>query len=68
MLINERSVSIQQSLQVDICRDPKDNYLLALASTGRADLMITGDQDLLDIRKFGRTRIVTYKEFEEIMS
>lgn len=67
MLINERSVSIQPRHLVDICRDPKDNYLLALATAGKADLLITGDQDLLDIRKYGRTRIVPYKEFEKIM-
>lgn len=34
---------------VEICRDPKDNFLLALAKDGKADYLLTGDKDLLDI-------------------
>lgn len=29
------------------CRDPKDQMLLDLAHCGRADLLVTGDEDLL---------------------
>ena len=29
------------------CRDPKDNMLLELALSGHADLIVTGDRDLL---------------------
>jgi predicted nucleic acid-binding protein len=28
------------------CRDPKDDKLLALALSGRADVIVTGDEDL----------------------
>ena len=41
-----------------ICRDPKDDYLLALAQSGKADLLITGDNDLLVLKKYGKTRIL----------
>ena len=41
-----------------ICRDPKDDYLLALAKAAKADLLITGDADLLVLEKYGRTRIL----------
>jgi uncharacterized protein len=30
-----------------ICRDPSDDYLLALAKTAEADLLVTRDEDLL---------------------
>src|SRR5690348_2016929 len=33
-----------------ICRDPKDDFLLALSKEGKADFLITGDKDLLEIR------------------
>lgn len=49
---------------VDICRDEKDNFLLALAKDGKADYLITGDADLLIIKKFEDTEILTYSEFE----
>jgi len=31
-----------------ITRDPKDDYLVALAVAGRAEAIVTGDRDLLD--------------------
>ena len=48
-----------------ICRDPKDDFLLALAKESKANYLITGDKDLLDIKVYGRTRIVTVKQFRE---
>lgn len=45
------------------CRDPKDNFLLALAKDGDADYLLTGDNDLLDLKKFGKTKIRTISEF-----
>lgn len=48
-----------------VCRDPKDDFLLALSKQSRANYLITGDKDLLDIKVFGRTKIVTVKQFKE---
>ena len=48
---------------VEICRDPKDNFLLALAKDGNADYLITGDKDLTVLKEFEKTKIVTLKEF-----
>jgi uncharacterized protein len=45
------------------CRDEKDNFLLALAKDSKADFLITGDEDLLIIKKFQNTEILTYSEF-----
>jgi putative PIN family toxin of toxin-antitoxin system len=40
------SVQIEQPCPV-LCRDPKDQTLLDLAHCGKADILVTGDQDLL---------------------
>jgi len=48
---------------VTICRDPNDNFLLALAKDGKADYLITGDKDLLELKKFGKTKIKTIVGF-----
>ena len=40
-----------------ICRDPDDDHLLSLCKDGRADVLITGDEDLLVLKKFGTTVI-----------
>jgi putative PIN family toxin of toxin-antitoxin system len=53
---------------VEICRDPKDNFLLALAKDGNADYLITGDGDLLVLKEFENTKIVTLSDFESVLS
>ena len=48
---------------VDTCRDAKDNFLLSLAVDGSADFLITGDQDLLIMKEYSKTKIITLSEF-----
>ena len=47
-----------------ICRDPKDDFLLELSKVGHADFLITGDKDLLELKKYKKTEIISAKEFE----
>lgn len=48
------------------CRDPKDDYLLELAQVSDADILVTGDKDLLDLRTFGICKILTLAEFKNL--
>ena len=54
---------IQIQSKIEICRDPKDNFLLNMAVDGKADLLITGDKDLLVIEKIEKTKIITFQIF-----
>lgn len=54
---------IEVKSKIVMCRDPKDDFLLALAKDGRADYLLTGDVDLLAVKNLGRTKIITYAEF-----
>lgn len=51
-----------------ISRDPKDDMLLALSLAGNADYLITGDKDLLVLRRFEKTKIVTPRQFIKDMT
>jgi putative PIN family toxin of toxin-antitoxin system len=49
---------------VDASRDPADNFLLAMAQAGEAEVLVTGDKhDLLSLGAFERTRIMTARQF-----
>jgi putative PIN family toxin of toxin-antitoxin system len=48
---------------VAVCRDPKDNFVLSLCKDAKADYLLTGDNDLLVLNEFGKTKIVTITEF-----
>jgi len=66
-LISElRDVSILLSglPNVTACEDPHDNYLLAMAATGTANFLVTGDKrDLLGLKRYEGAKIVTVREF-----
>jgi putative PIN family toxin of toxin-antitoxin system len=47
-----------------ICRDPKDDFLLAMAKESKADYLITGDKDLLEIKDYRNTKILTATNFK----
>ncbi len=50
-----------------VSRDPKDDKFLATARAAQADYLVTEDQDLLVLGEYGGTRIVTARDFLEIL-
>ena len=44
---------------VRACRDPRDDMFLEAAVNGRADVVVTGDKDLLALHPFAGIAIVT---------
>lgn len=61
--IDEYADFVNVQTKIDVCRDRKDNFLLSLAIDGNADFLLTGDNDLLDLIKFGETNIITISDF-----
>ena len=50
-----------------IKEDPDDNLILASAIENNADYIISGDAHLLNIKKYGNIKVVTPKEFLDII-
>lgn len=48
---------------VKACRDPKDDKFLEVAINGEADLIVTGDKDLLALHPFRGVEIITPREY-----
>ena len=46
------SLTILPTVKHSLCRDPKDDKFLDLAHASAATYLITGDQDLLVLKKF----------------
>lgn len=51
--------------KVHICRDKKDNKFLELAEEAKADFIVTGDKDLLSLKKHRSTLIISPRLFLE---
>ena len=67
-LLDESSDCILISTKSNICRDSKDNYLVSLALDSYANFLITGDKDLLDLKKIGHTIVLKYNDFDTFIS
>lgn len=50
---------------VRVCRDPRDDKFLEVALNGAADRIVSGDKDLLALRRFRGIPIVTPREYPE---
>ncbi len=50
----------------DCCRDPDDVHVLGTAAAASADLIVTGDDDLLVLKSFRGTRIIRPSDFVTI--
>jgi len=62
-IINDKVLFVNVFSVVDVCRDVKDNFLLSLAIDGEVDYLITGDNDLLSLKHFKKTSIITINDF-----
>lgn len=62
-LIRFRGELVSPSRQIDACRDPKDNRFLEAAFEGNADVIVSGDADLLDMGEFEGIPILSVAEF-----
>lgn len=63
----EFALKVIVTSQVKVGRDRNDHYLLSLSRDARADFLITGDSDLLSLRKYSNTQIVTMKAIIELL-
>ena len=52
---------------IKACRDPNDDYLLEIAVEGKADALVSGDEDLLSLDPFRSVRIVNYRELRDML-
>ena len=50
-----------------VCRDKNDDDILASAIASEADYLITGDSDLLALKKYKNIKILNPREFELLL-
>jgi putative PIN family toxin of toxin-antitoxin system len=54
----QESVLVPGRAHIEVSRDPTDDKLLAAAIEGRADYIVTGDRDLLDLATYRGVRMI----------
>lgn len=64
-LVRLRGELVIPKQTITACRDPKDNKFLEAASAGEANVIVTGDDDLLVLNPFEGVDILRPAEFLE---
>ena len=59
------AVVVPAAFPADACRDRTDLPVLGTALAAEADCLVTGDRDLLDLRKFRGTAILSPRAFHD---
>lgn len=65
-MVLKRQIRVTLRHNVRVCRDPKDNMFLECAVLAGANVVVSGDKDLLSLGNYGGTRIVTPLEYLEL--
>ena len=70
MLLSEAAEAIDQPLPkvTAVCRDAEDDNILACSVAAEADYLVTGDSDLLELKRFKGIPIITPRAFEMLFS
>jgi uncharacterized protein len=55
-------------LPSQVCRDSEDDIFIAVAFSGRAKYLVSGDAEVLRVRRFRRVKIVSPASFLRILS
>jgi putative PIN family toxin of toxin-antitoxin system len=64
--IVDRGDSVEVTADVHECRDPKDNMVLAMAWSGAATHLLTGDNDLLSMHPWRGIAILNPQQYLEL--
>ena len=65
--LRDLAIAVEDLPKVDRSPDPDDNYLLALAEAGEAQMIVTGDKTLLALKRHKSTRILTPAALVELL-
>lgn len=62
-LISAFAVVVKPAGKITVLSDEPDNRILECTRKSKADIIVTGDHHLLDLKEFSGTRILTIAEF-----
>jgi putative PIN family toxin of toxin-antitoxin system len=56
-------LSTYKKIAENICRDKNDNDIISLAISNNVNYLITGDKDLLVLKKYKKVKIISPRDF-----
>ena len=63
VILSEMAEWVVPSEKIQVLNDDPDNRILECAVSGNADVIVTGDKELLRLREYEKTKIISLKEY-----
>jgi len=63
VILSEMAEWVEPSEKIKVLHDDPDNRILECAVDGNSDTIVTGDKELLKLREYKKTRIISLKEY-----
>lgn len=63
VILTEMAEWIEPDLRISALKDDPDNRVLECAVFGRADMIVTGDREMLRLRQYQNTKIISLKTY-----
>jgi len=66
LILSELAEWVRPGRRVKIFKDEPDNRILECAIYGRADVLVTGDKEILQLKEYEGVKIISLKEYLEL--
>lgn len=66
VFLSEIAEIVQPKEKIDILKDKGENKIIECAVAARADVIVSGDKELLSLGKHKDIKIITLREFLEV--
>ena len=63
VFLSDLATIVHPAKRIHVLADEADNRVIECAVDGRADAIVTGDKEMLDLKEYLRIRIISLKEY-----
>ena len=63
VFLSDLATIVHPAKRIHVLADEADNRVIECAVGGRADAIVTGDKEMLDLKEYLRIRIISLKEY-----
>ena len=65
VVLSEMAEWVRPTSKISVLKDEADNRILECAVSGKADILVTGDKEILKLGRYEKTKIVSLKAYLE---
>ena len=65
VIISEMVEWVKPNIRISVLKDEPDNRILECAASGEADIIVTGDKEMLRLKVYEKTKVISLKAYLE---